>query len=118
MRFIKLLSAVFIALTMSSCTQVIFNNSDEIRLNSWSAAQKGGNYVSLKFVEDNAEFKILSENKKPKLTIKGLCLIDKNNIMIFDNSDKQSYTFSYTLKDNKLKLRYDNGELTLKRSER
>ncbi|MCH5303322.1 MAG: hypothetical protein J1E41_00540 [Ruminococcus sp.] len=100
---------------MSSCTQVVKNTADEIRLNTWSARLKSESMVTLKFKEDIASFKVTSSDKKPDLKLSGLCIIDSKNIMIFDDSDNQNYVFSYKLKENKLILGYNSVKLTLKR---
>ncbi len=115
MRIFRFLPVFMLIIIISSCTPVVKNTADEIRRNVWSAELKSGECVTLDFKEDDALFKILSKNKKTVLKIKGLCIIDKKKMMIFDSTDKENYVFDYKLKDDKLKLFYDSGELTLVR---
>lgn len=115
----KVLKIIFLPLLLvimlSSCTQIIDNYADEIRLNKWSAELENENSVTLKFKEDNAVFEVVSKDKQSCVKLKGLCIIDKSNIMISDKYDGQNYIFSYKLKDNRLKLTYNDGTITLKR---
>lgn len=115
MRFYIFLVAAAMVFIMSSCTAVSGNAGDEIRLNRWKTELKGGEKVSLSFKDDNASFKILSNNNKLKLKISGLCLIDSKRIMICDSVDKENYVFDYVLKDNGLSLFYSSGKLKLLR---
>ena len=115
MRILKFFTAFILIIIMSSCTQIIKNTADEIRLNKWKAKLKSGSIVTLKFKEDSADFNISSKDKKSDVKLCGLCVIDSENIMIFDDNDNQNYVFSYKVKDNKLVLNYDEGEMVLKR---
>ncbi len=100
---------------MASCTQVIKNSADEIRLSSWRAELKSGGVCELKFDEDDVEFIILNLKNKSASVIKGKAFFDKNRMIVFDEKDEQSYVFNFKLKNNKLTLFYNSGKLTLKR---
>ncbi len=115
MRIVRFLLVSALIFFMTSCTQVIKNSADEIRLSSWRAELKGGGAVEFSFNEDDAEFIILNSKNKTVSEIKGKAFFDKTRLTVFDEKDTQSYVFNYKLKDNKLKLFYAGGEITLKR---
>ena len=112
---IKLLIPIIIAVIMSSCTQVVIDSADEIRMNTWSTKLQNGSVVSLRFKEDIACFKINSSDKDACACIKGLGVIDDSKIMIYNKSDNEPYFFNYKIKKNTLVLSYENGSLTLSR---
>ena len=107
--FISVVSSVI----LSSCAPVVSNVSDEIRLNSWSAELKNGSAVTLSFAGDDADFKISGSDKERCSELKGLCVIDSDELMIYNNSDGEPYIFKYTLKDGSLVLKYDGGKMKL-----
>lgn len=115
MRIVRFLLSLALVFFMTSCTQVIKNSADEIRLSSWRTELKSGGAIKLCFNEDDAEFIILNSKNKIISEIKGKAFFDKTKLTFFDNKDKLSYVFSYKLKDNKMKLFYNGGEITLKR---
>ncbi len=115
MKIFKLLAVLSLIFIMTSCAGTVENAADEIRLNDWSARLNSGYDAQLRFKDDNAEFKILSKNKKSDVRLSGICFIDRSRIIIFDSSDKDSYVFEYKLIDNKLRLRYDGGKIVLTR---
>lgn len=115
MRIFRLLLAFTLVFIMTSCTQVIKNPADEIRLASWKASLKNGERVKLDFDEDNVNFIILNSKNKSVLKLSGKAFFDRNRMMIFDRNDSQSYVFNYKLRDNKLELNYGGGKITLKR---
>ncbi len=110
-----LIAAVLCVSVMTSCTQTVSNTSDEIRMNKWSAKLKSGSSVSFKISDDFGKFQIKSKDKDACVKLSGLCVIDSDSIVIIDSKDKQSYEFSYKLHNNKLKLGYNGGEISLKR---
>ena len=112
MKRILFLFVVFPVL-LSSCAPVVSTVSDEIRLNSWSARLKNGSSVALSFTGDNADFIISHSDKSRCSELKGLCVIDGDELMIYNSSDGEPYIFEYTLNDNKLVLKYDGGKLSL-----
>jgi len=101
-----------------SCTQVVVNSADEIRLNKWSVSTEFDKEVTLEFKGDKGIFKVESEDKKSCVTLSGLCIIDADKIAIFNESDKENYIFSYKIRGNKLNLSYSEGKLTLLRVQR
>lgn len=109
-----LLIPLCILLLLTSCTQVVSNTADEIRLNKWSATLGGNRRVILSFKDDIGSFYISS--KENKIKIKGLTIIDSDTIAIFDSDDSEVYRFKYSLKENKLKLTNSYGTLYLKRN--
>lgn len=109
-----LLIPLCILLLLTSCTQVVSNTADEIRLNKWSATLGGNRRVTLSFNDDIGSFNISS--KENKIKIKGLTIIDSDTIAIFDSDDSEVYRFKYSLKENKLKLTNSYGTLYLKRN--
>ena len=112
----KLFVIPLLALIMlSSCTAVVDNQADEIRLNRWSASLAGQRKVTLSFDMDIGRLYI-SEKEKSIAEIKGLALIEKTQIALYDSEDKVFYRFDYSLKENKLKLSTKDGSLTLKRN--
>ena len=111
---LKLLIPIIIILMMTSCTQVIVNNSDEIRMNKWTAKSENGNVSVLSFKDDFAEFKVKNNNKE-LLHLKGLCAIDNNRLMIYNNSEQEPYFFEYKMNNNNLTLKYDGGSLIFAR---
>lgn len=116
MKFFKILIiAVFCVALMTACTQTINNTADEIRLNKWSTGLKSGSVVSLKINDDFATFRVKSKDKYARVKLSGLCVIDSDSIVIIDSKDKHSYKFGYKLHNNKLKLKYGGGKITLKR---
>lgn len=115
MKIFRFFAVIMLILTLSSCTPVIKTPMDEIRLNSWSASLNGRKRAELRFSEDRAVFNILNKNNKSYIKINGTAFMDGNNLVIFDENDKESYVFSLKLKENILTLGYDGGKLRLKR---
>ena len=116
MKFIKILIiSVLCAALMTSCAQTVSNTADEIRMNKWSAKLKSGSRVSLSIDDDFGTFRVNSKDKDARVKLSGLCVIDSDSIVLIDSKDKQSYKFSYKLHNNKLKLGYNGGKITLKR---
>ena len=112
---IKLIIPLFILLFLTSCTQVITNTCDEIRLNSWCAELKNGSVVTLKFEDDIARFQIKSDDKEAQTRIKGNCFFENNKMVIYNFDDLEPYCFEYKLKNNKLTLKHSRGKLVLTR---
>ena len=112
---IKLIIPIFIMIFLCSCSSVVKNAADEIRLNKWSAELENKSVVTLQFKGDTAKLNIKAESKEASAQIKGVSFIDTKRIVIVNNSDKELYTFNYTLKNNKLKLKYKGGAVSLTR---
>ena len=110
----KLIIPIIIMIILSSCTQVVVNTADEIRMNKWSGKTENGNVFTLSFKNDKAEFKVQNNNKL-NLILKGLCAIDNKRIMIYNQSENEPYFFEYTINNNNLILKYDNGIIKLRR---
>ena len=111
---IKLFIPIVIILLLTSCTQVIVDRADEIRMNKWTAQQENGNMISLSFRDDVAEFNVKNNNKKI-LNLKGLCVIDDKRMLIYNQSEEEPYFFDYKINNNKLILKYDKGKIELTR---
>ncbi|MBR1731407.1 MAG: hypothetical protein IJ725_03105 [Ruminococcus sp.] len=112
---LKLIIPIIIALLLTSCTQVIVDEADEIRLNKWCAKLENESEVSLSFDDNTACFRIDSKDKDAETEIKGLSVIDNKNIMIYNESESEPYFFEYKIKNNTLTLKYSGGSLTLTR---
>ena len=112
---IKLIIPLIIMALLCSCTQVVTDKADEVRLNNWSAALGNENRVSLSFDGDTAEFKVQSDDSDAAVTLKGVGVVDNNNILIYNQSESEPYFFTYKIKNNTLILGYDGGRLTLTR---
>ncbi len=108
-----LVSAVVAAVIMTSCTQSAENIADIIRMKKWSATLQSGSSAELFFKDDTAVFRIKSFDKKADVRLRGLGTIDSKRILIFNKSDGQPYFFDYSLKNNRLKLGYNGGNITL-----
>ena len=116
MKFFKMLIIfVLCAALMTSCTQTVSNTADEIRMNKWSTWLESGSSVSLTVNDDFGTFQVKSKDKDARVKLSGLCIIDSDSIVIIDSKDKQSYKFGYKLHNNRLKLKYGGGKITLKR---
>ncbi|MGN0488566.1 MAG: hypothetical protein ACI4HO_04825 [Ruminococcus sp.] len=99
----------------SSCTQISDNTADYIRMNNWKNIFKNGTTVHLEFQEnDFAKLSFSSKDKHANTAINGLCIIDKNTMMISDEITKDNYLFNYKVTGDKLKLKTNNGTITLK----
>ena len=112
---LKLIILFIIVILLTSCTQVIVDEADEIRLNKWSAELENSSTVTLDFDDDIARFKIKSKDKEANSIIKGLYAIDDKNIMIYNQDENEPYFFGYKINNNKLVLKYDGGSLALTR---
>lgn len=112
---LKLIIPIIIAIIMSSCTQVVIDSADEVRLNSWVAKLKNGSSVSLNFIDDIATLNIKNPDKNACVSIKGLGVIDDKRILIHNKSESESYIFNYTIKNNHLILKYNHGSISLSR---
>ena len=112
---IKLIIPVLIMVILTSCTQVISDSADEIRLNSWRTELNSGSTVALRFDGDNAELKVDSKDKDACVSLKGLCVIDEKTVFIYNKSEGEPYYFNYNIKNNTLVLKYDSGTLVLTR---
>ncbi len=106
---------VLICILFTSCTQISDNTADQIRMNSWKNIFKNGTTVSLKFSDnDYATLNFSSKDKPANTKINGLCIIDKNTLIISDETTKENFLFNYKVTGNKLKLKNKNGTITLK----
>ncbi len=113
---LKLFIPIIIMFFLTSCTQVIVNTTDEIRLNNWSAKPENGSTVTLSFNDDTAEFRIKSTDPDARAKISGLCFIDDKRIFIYNQIENEPYIFEYKLKDNQLIMKYNGGKLVLTRN--
>lgn len=106
---------VLICILFTSCTQISDNTADRVRMNSWKNIFKNGTTVSLKFNDnDYATLSFSSKDKPANNKINGLCIIDKNTLIISDETTKENFLFNYKVTGNKLKLKNKNGTITLK----
>ncbi len=106
---------VLICILFTSCTQISDNTADHIRMNRWKNVMKNGTTISLEFnKKDYAMLSFSSKDKFASTKINGLCIIDKNTIMISDKTTKENFFFNYKVTGNKLKLKNKNGSITLK----
>lgn len=114
----KRLSIIFVTilliLSLTSCTQIVSNTADQIRLNNWRAVLENESIVTLDFNEDIARFTVQKKNKT-YLKLKGVCIFDKESLVIFDESTSYKYSFDYYVTGNKLKLTYEDNSITLKK---
>lgn len=106
---------IFLAVLLTSCTRVEMTAADEIRFNRWATVLENKTKATLSFNGDKGKLKISSRDKDACTALSGLCFIDGKNIIICDEDSGQSFTFTYTLKNNKLRLTHGTGILTLKR---
>ena len=113
---LKLFIPIIIMFFLTSCTQVIMNTADEIRQNNWSAKPENGSVITLRFNDDNAEFRINSKDPDVCAEIKGLCFIDDKRIYIYNQIENEPYIFEYKLKNNQLILKFIGGKLVLIRN--
>ena len=120
--YMKNTSVIIVILSLiiicCGCTRVIETASDEIKSNKWKMTTDFGKKVVLKFSGDTAIFRVKSKDKFACVVIKGLCVIDSKKISIFNNSDKENYTFRYKLKGNRLRLKYMGGQINLIRQKK
>ena len=115
MKKLRLFAVVFLLiLSFTSCTQIVSNTADQIRLNNWKAVLKNESVVTLEFDEDIAKFTVQKKNKT-YLKLKGVCIFDKESLVIFDESTSYKYSFDYYVTGNKLKLTYEDNSITLKK---
>lgn len=114
-KYIAIISLFFFVFTLCSCTRVIKTPADEIRLNGWSCEFKDKSSFSLGFMGDDALIIILNSNKKEIFKIYGKAFIDKKRIVVFDEGGN-NYVFKYNLKGSVLSLKYNGGEISLKKS--
>ena len=113
-----LIFTVMLLFFSTSCTQTVENSADEIRMNKWCLTTKYDNEVTLNFLDDIGIFQVKSTDKRACVKLKGLCIIDKDKISIYNEADKENYIFKYKLKSNKLMLSYMGGKITLLRDKR
>ena len=109
-----ILVAILLILTFTSCTQIVSNTADQIRLNNWKTVLENESIVTLNFNEDIATFSV-KENNKTYLKLKGVCIFDKDSLVIFDEKTSYKYSFDYIVTRNKLKLDYGGNSITLKK---
>lgn len=115
MKKFRLLAVIFLLiLSLTSCTQIVSNTADQIRLNNWKTQLKNESIVTLDFKGDIAKFTVQKKNKI-YLKLKGVCIFDKESLVIFDESTSYKYSFDYCVTGNKLKLTYGDNSITLKK---
>ncbi|MGN1138105.1 MAG: hypothetical protein ACI4RM_01565 [Ruminococcus sp.] len=105
---------ILLILALTSCSQIVSNTADQIRLNNWRTVLKNESIVTLNFNEDIAKFTV-EKNEKTYLKLKGVCIFDKESFVIFDESTSYKYSFDYSVTGNKLKLTYGDNSITLKK---
>ena len=113
-KFRLIFVAILLIFTLASCTQIVSNNADQIRLNNWKTVLKNESIVTLNFNEDIANFTV-KKNNKTYLKLKGVCIFDKDSLVIFDEKTSYNYSFDYIVTGNKLKLNYGGNSITLKK---
>lgn len=90
-------------LFLSACgAQVLNSTADEIRANSWEYNGEQGLYSKLEFDENLAVLTI--SNNDEYCEIKGLSVIDDDNLIIIDNSLKKEFLFNYEITGTTLTL--------------
>lgn len=111
LRTICICGLIVTGILLSGCKRTVSSPSDEIRLYSWSAELDNGNTATLRFKDDNADFKV--NNKDFSLDISGYCHIEDDSISVYDNSTEEYYRFIYTLHGDSLELGYMGGTIKL-----
>lgn len=113
-RISLVLISAFILMTaafLCACERVIRDASDELVMNSWSAALDGGAKVSLTFEEDNAVFSVT--NGDVSSSLEGLCILSAEQFTVCDEETGENYTFDYRLFGDHIELTYNNSTIIL-----
>ncbi len=105
-----LLVIVFI---LSGCTRSVKGRSDELRMYDWQSEFDNGNTVSLSF--DGSDATLIIVNDDHTLDISGLCAIDNESFVIFDENSDTNFAFDYKLYGDRVELSADNGTISLKK---
>ena len=105
--------SIMILFLLSGCTQVVDNNSDELRLYSWEGETESGNIVTLRFDGSDAALEIGYPDTE--MIISGFCAVSDDSLMICDEETGFDYTFGYKLYGDRVELTFDSGQISLKK---
>lgn len=114
-RFSVLGMVLISAFSLVSCTPVINNASDELRMNDWRYEGDNGSTVSLSF--DDTDAYLYIENAAYTLDISGLCAADDDSLTICDTDIGKNYSFGYHLYGDRVELNFGSGVLELLKTE-
>lgn len=103
---------VFIISTLCSCTQVVVNSADELKLSSWGVTLDNENEITLSF---DGDFATLSSSVKNEEIVKisGLCEFSETAFVIYDDDSKIPFAFSYIVHFDRVEITYDGNTVSL-----
>lgn len=107
-RFILFMLALFVLFSFSACRQVVVTSADELTSKCWCAENLSGMNAHLAFDENTATLTITGEEK---FTLQGHLAVDSERFYITSAENFRTYTFSYTVFYDKLKVSYKDSEL-------
>lgn len=106
-----ILSAVILALLLTSCSRAVLSPADELCMFNWRSLTDNGNKLSLSFEGDEAEF--TAESEDFQLVVRGIYILDNERLVISDADTSYNYVFGYTVHGDCVELEYGGSVLKL-----
>lgn len=107
-RFILILIAAIVMLAFSACRRVVVTSVDELTSKSWCAETLSGMKAQLIFDENTATLRIIGEEE---ISLSGRLSADPERFYITSVDNFKTYTFSYQVFYDKVKVIYNGAEL-------
>lgn len=107
-RFILIIISALVSLSFSACRKVIVTSADELTSKCWCAENLSGMNAHLLFEENTVTLTITGEEE---VALSGHLSVDSERFYITSAKDFRTYTFSYKVFYDKLKVAYNDSEL-------
>ncbi len=104
-----------ITVFLCSCTQVVTNSADELKMGEWSETLENESIISLSFDGDFATLKIANEYME-NVCISGLCEFSETDFVIHDEKTKTPFAFSYIVHFDRVEIVYGGNTVSLYKS--
>ncbi len=97
---------------LCSCTQVVTNSADELKMGEWSETLENESIILLSFDGDFAALEITNKGME-SVSISGLCEVSETDFVIHDEKTKTPFAFSYIVHFDRVEIVYGENTVSL-----
>ncbi|MBQ8860882.1 MAG: hypothetical protein IJ015_06065 [Ruminococcus sp.] len=115
-RFLPLAIALcLLNFILCSCTQVVKNNADELKMGEWHASLDNESEITLSFIDDLATLEVTNKDSE-SVCISGLSEVSDTDFVIHDNKTQMPFAFSYIVHFDRVEIIYEENTVSLYKS--